>query len=422
MMKKLLVLLVLSALSDSVFATRMVQDPSYNVYTLATTNQCSGCDLTDLNSSELASGAAITVQGSPTNLPTRTSALAITNLSGATLIGATFNCAQDGVSLLNTNFSSANLQNATFNGCNLTGAKFNNAILTGATFTGNSTLTNADFSGTATNLSGASFTGVTANSANFTNVPMYGANLSCSNFSNARFSGAGLSGTTISCSNSVVCDALGTNCTGGTNFTGAFFYDPATGNGLEQSIRQESITKNSSGQYVINISTTPLNLKGMSLANVIFNNASMVGIDFTNITINGGSMQQANLSNAKLINAKINSNLIGTNFSNADLTNAILKGPVAPNGTSTAAPVALFNGAILSNTDVTGTTNFSAVLEAKSGCPISYEYFGSGPGLIFMYTEQGVQKCSPPYLNANQGLYSCTTICGCTNASTFACF
>jgi len=327
MKKLLLALLIFNTISGSIFAKMMfVQDTSVNVWTLATTGQASGLDLTDLNSSQLASGAAITVQGSHTNLPTRTSALAITNLSGATLIGATFNCDQDGVILVSTNFSSANLQNATFNGCNLTGANFQNATLTGVTFTGNSILNNADFSGTATNLSGASLSNIQAVGANFTNVPMYGANLSCSNFSSARFSGAGLSGTTLSCANPVVCAGVNqvtyanANCTGGTNFTGALFYDPATGNGLEQSIRQEYITKNSSGQYVISTSTTQLNLQGITLSNVIFSNANMVGIDLSQTTCNSCYFfgNNTNLTSADFTNA----NLTGTNFASANLTNA----------------------------------------------------------------------------------------------------
>src|SRR3990167_6328898 len=145
-MKKLLIL----SLFGVIFIPNLVQASqsiSTNIYTLATTRQCAGCELVGLNSSQLASGAFLNIQGTSLNLPTRvaTSPLIITDLSGADLSGGkvVFNCAADGVAFATSttsgqgvNFSDANLQGATFNNCNLAGANFSNANLIGAKFIG----------------------------------------------------------------------------------------------------------------------------------------------------------------------------------------------------------------------------------------------------------------------------------------------
>src|SRR3990167_9839826 len=205
-MKKLLVLSLFSV----IFSPNLVlasQSTGANINTLATTGQCAYCALTGLNSSQLASGASLDDQGTYINLPTRTSPLIITNLSNADLSGGTvFNCATDGVAFATSttsgqgvNFSGANLQGATFNNCSLAGANFSNANLIGAKFIGGTNISLANFSGTTTNLSGASLSGLVGNAANFTDVPMYGADLSCSTFWGANFTGTGIANVTLSC-------------------------------------------------------------------------------------------------------------------------------------------------------------------------------------------------------------------------------
>ena len=357
-MKKLLLsLLAINALPNTILASSTVVTASIadNVYTLVTTGACTGCTLTNIDFSTVKPGANITIMGNAVNLPG--SFVTIKDLSGADLSGSSFS---NNINLSSVKFDGATLAKVTFSGTNLTNASFQNTIsLEGASFYGSlndnapvaSNLNGVNFSGS--NLSGVNLSNVQANGANFTNVPMYGANLSCSNFSNARFSGAGLSGAAISCSGSSF-----------TNFTGALFYDPATGNGLEQSIRQQSITKNSSGNYVINISTTQLNLQGMTLTNVIFDGANMVGIDLSNATLNSVSFSPSNGIYTKLSGASFNA----ATFNNSSLNAADVSGG-ADLTNFKASPNSTFGTTNFQNSNLTNASFIS--------CDLSNAHLGS---------------------------------------------
>jgi uncharacterized protein YjbI with pentapeptide repeats len=360
-MKKLLLsLLTLSIITTGkIFSAQAItQSVSQNVYTLATSGQCVGCDLTDLNSSQISPGAFLSVNGSfeilPDSLP------AITDLSQGVLIGATFDCSRDNISLKNVNFSQTYLEQASFINCDLTNAKFNNAILTGADFSG-SILTNTDFSGPDTNLSGANLSDVTANGANFSNVPMYGANLSCGNFAGANFSGVGFGGANLSCP------------TGTTNFTGASFAD------LELQITAEYTFTNSKNQIVTIPKNSYLDLRGQTLTNIIFDQAFLAGLNLSGcILINcsfKGNNTTINLIGANFSNAVIKG---GTSFNKAnlsqsifdtttatstDFTGATLNGSTLTNSNFTSSN---FTGAALNGSDVTGSVFDSAILSNAS--------------------------------------------------------
>jgi uncharacterized protein YjbI with pentapeptide repeats len=273
-MKRLLpILLITLTISGLVQAKAMIESINANLCQLLTTGQCTGCDLTGLQYSDL-------LPSSLQNQCYQTGSVAkITNLTGANLTSAQLQ-APTGQPPIN------------LSGVNLTGANLSGANLTGIIATGKTTL--------------------------FNNASLYSANLTNANFSGANFNGAGLGGANLS----------------GTNFTGAILLNLETTMSEENENGAATNTLigintalNVNKAIFTNAFMAGINLNGANMSGVKMDGADLsfahlLQTDFTGANLTCASIMETDLSSTIMPNNPYGLNLTHTIYANNSNVNS----------------------------------------------------------------------------------------------------
>jgi uncharacterized protein YjbI with pentapeptide repeats len=218
-----------------------------------------------------------------TNMSLRGLDLSYSDFTGADLEGADLREAKlERATLKNVNFYAANLRNADFNEANISGAdfsgvqafqdaKFTNVIFDRRSFLIDRQLAGVDFSGS--DLSEVHLTGADLRSANFTKTNLYGAT-------------------------------------------------------MDETVLREAVFKNTlmMGAYMVGADLQGVNLRFVAVDRfTAFDNANLQGVNFTLLTLDGISFENADMRGAILngVSAR-HADFKNAGMENADLTNADL--------------------------------------------------------------------------------------------------
>ena len=248
------------------------------------------------------------------------------NLAGTSFVGAILAGANlTGADLSNANLSKANLEGADLSGSNLSGANMRKAWLEGAIFseTNLAGVTSGEIAGTPQ--STPPYSGIVNGYWIFPHADLTGADFSEANLDDVNFSTMNLTGADFSGAQ-MISTIFTESILTGANFTDATFKPRSL----------EGVTSGGITGFKNDYDSCWLSCifyKGYLVAPRT--NLAKANLDGIAVHGNGGSIFQADLTDASLVGANLSGlNLGGVNFSNANLTNATLVGTVVWGNTS----------------------------------------------------------------------------------------